>query len=256
MCSCVNIFWERSLRTLNMGSVLLRAHDNIGQQRINTAAIITLSLNRSSDLLLCLSVSICRYILCLYNEIAWHLVHFQLKRWIFGICNFLLNLRDILIYVYITFRILSYIFFWHIMSNSSDPHDDYSDIIDLPRPTNSKYPRMPNAARAAQFAPFAALDGLGKSIEEAKSPLPRSNKFRGWQPWFPLSSWSHFPKMDLMIMWPILRSRPALLVGMPVLRANCCLAWVTPKALFHENDTPGIFMTDKFFCFWFYKGDY
>ena len=36
--------------------------------------------------------------------------------------------------------------------------DKYDDIIDLPRP-ESRYPRMPRANRAAQFAPFAALTG-------------------------------------------------------------------------------------------------
>ena len=45
-----------------------------------------------------------------------------------------------------------------------------------------------------------------------------------------------------MIALPIFLSRPALLVGMPVSRANFCFIWVIPNALFNENDTPGIFM--------------
>lgn len=44
---------------------------------------------------------------------------------------------------------------------------DYSDIIDLPSPTSEKHPRMSRSARAAQFAPFAALVGYEDSIREA-----------------------------------------------------------------------------------------
>lgn len=43
---------------------------------------------------------------------------------------------------------------------------DYSDIIDLPRPEPQRHTRMPIAARAAQFAPFAALSGYAAVIEE------------------------------------------------------------------------------------------
>ena len=48
--------------------------------------------------------------------------------------------------------------------------------------------------------------------------------------------------MDLMMTLPILRSRPALVSGMPVSRAIFCFAWVIPNALFQENATPGIFI--------------
>lgn len=48
------------------------------------------------------------------------------------------------------------------------------------------------------------------------------------------------PKMALMIAPPILRSIPALVVGMPVWRVKLRLACVMPKALFHENERPGI----------------
>lgn len=43
----------------------------------------------------------------------------------------------------------------------------YDDIIDLPSPTSEKHPRMSRAARAAQFAPFAALTGYEDAINEA-----------------------------------------------------------------------------------------
>lgn len=53
-----------------------------------------------------------------------------------------------------------------------------------------------------------------------------------------------FPSKALMIALPIFLSRPALLVGMPVSRANFCFIWVIPNALFNENDTPGIFIEE------------
>lgn len=42
----------------------------------------------------------------------------------------------------------------------------YDDIINLPHHTSSKHPRMTRTARAAQFAPFAALTGLDDEMEE------------------------------------------------------------------------------------------
>ena len=42
---------------------------------------------------------------------------------------------------------------------------DYSDIIDLPHPVSKKQPPMPVEARAAQFAPFAALTGLDEMMD-------------------------------------------------------------------------------------------
>lgn len=51
-----------------------------------------------------------------------------------------------------------------------------------------------------------------------------------------------FLKNDFIIALPIFRSSPAFEVGMPVLRANCCLTCVKPIARFQENDNPGIFM--------------
>lgn len=43
----------------------------------------------------------------------------------------------------------------------------YDDIIALPRPEPKTHPPMPRLARAAQFAPFAALSGYEAVIAEA-----------------------------------------------------------------------------------------
>lgn len=42
----------------------------------------------------------------------------------------------------------------------------YDDIIDLPPPTSALHKRMPRIARAAQFAPFAAMVGHDLAIAE------------------------------------------------------------------------------------------
>ncbi|MDD7615429.1 MAG: hypothetical protein PUJ59_08000 [Clostridiaceae bacterium] len=42
----------------------------------------------------------------------------------------------------------------------------YDDIINMPHHTSTKHPRMTRTARAAQFAPFAALTGLDDEMEE------------------------------------------------------------------------------------------
>ena len=42
----------------------------------------------------------------------------------------------------------------------------YDDIIDLPHHVSEKHPHMSREDRAAQFAPFAALTGHDKAIEE------------------------------------------------------------------------------------------
>ena len=44
--------------------------------------------------------------------------------------------------------------------------NDYSDILTLPHPDPRNRTRMTMQARAAQFAPFAALTGHGAAIEE------------------------------------------------------------------------------------------
>lgn len=42
----------------------------------------------------------------------------------------------------------------------------YDDIINLPHYVSKKQPQMSREARAAQFAPFAALTGYGDAVEE------------------------------------------------------------------------------------------
>lgn len=52
--------------------------------------------------------------------------------------------------------------------------DRYADIIDLPHYEPQRHPRMSASARAAQFAPFAALTGYDAAIEEtARQTDPR-----------------------------------------------------------------------------------
>ena len=43
---------------------------------------------------------------------------------------------------------------------------EYDDIIHLPHYEPKRHPRMPMAARAAQFAPFAAVSGHDAAIRE------------------------------------------------------------------------------------------
>ena len=47
-----------------------------------------------------------------------------------------------------------------------DPRVIYADIIDLPHPRSANHPPMSLYARAAQFAPFAALTGYEDMISE------------------------------------------------------------------------------------------
>ena len=44
--------------------------------------------------------------------------------------------------------------------------DNYDDIINLPRHVSPNRPKMAMIDRAAQFAPFAALTGYDKAIDE------------------------------------------------------------------------------------------
>lgn len=51
---------------------------------------------------------------------------------------------------------------------------------------------------------------------------------------------TYFLKRACRRNFPILRSTPALDVGIPVCLAKFCFACVIPKALFHEKVNPGI----------------
>ena len=42
----------------------------------------------------------------------------------------------------------------------------YEDLLHLPHPTSLRHPRMSMTARAAQFAPYAALTGYGELVDE------------------------------------------------------------------------------------------
>lgn len=49
--------------------------------------------------------------------------------------------------------------------------NDYEDIINLPYPYPSSHRKMSQLNRAAQFAPFAALNGFEEAIEQASQIL-------------------------------------------------------------------------------------
>lgn len=49
--------------------------------------------------------------------------------------------------------------------------DTYDDIINLPHPTSAKHPRMSMHARAAQFAPFAAINGHKQAIDNSSKEV-------------------------------------------------------------------------------------
>ena len=49
--------------------------------------------------------------------------------------------------------------------DGGDPHR-YDDILSLPHPVSALHPPMPRRDRAAQFAPYSALTGLGAAITE------------------------------------------------------------------------------------------
>ena len=53
--------------------------------------------------------------------------------------------------------------------------NDYSDIIALPHPVSKRHAQMSMDARAAQFAPFAALSGYEDAIQDA-AKLPYEEK--------------------------------------------------------------------------------
>ena len=45
-------------------------------------------------------------------------------------------------------------------------NNSYDDIINLPHPVSKNHPQMPLRDRAAQFAPFSALTGLGRALKQ------------------------------------------------------------------------------------------
>lgn len=50
---------------------------------------------------------------------------------------------------------------------NTDATERYADIIHLPHPVSRRHPQMSMADRAAQFSPFAALNGHDAAIAEA-----------------------------------------------------------------------------------------
>lgn len=48
-----------------------------------------------------------------------------------------------------------------------EAEEKYGDIIDLPHPLSKSHTPMPQRDRAAQFAPFAALNGFSSKIRKA-----------------------------------------------------------------------------------------
>ena len=50
---------------------------------------------------------------------------------------------------------------------------EYEDLLDLEHPTFPNHPPMPVKDRAAQFQPFAALDGFEAAIEQAREEFER-----------------------------------------------------------------------------------
>ena len=44
--------------------------------------------------------------------------------------------------------------------------EDYDDIINLPHHVSKRHPQMSMWKRAAQFAPFAAMEGYKEAIEK------------------------------------------------------------------------------------------
>ena len=64
------------------------------------------------------------------------------------------------------------------MTQRMTVREKYADIIDLPRP-ESKRKKMSPEARAAQFAPFAALTGYHESVEETEEAHTIANETGG-----------------------------------------------------------------------------
>ena len=56
--------------------------------------------------------------------------------------------------------------------------DPYAGLYDLPHPVSSRHPQMSLHDRAAQFAPFSALTGLGEAIEVTKADAVKSSELQ------------------------------------------------------------------------------
>lgn len=91
----------------------------------------------------------------------------------------------------------------------NDKQNCYDDIIDLPHHVSTVHPRMPRADRAAQFSPFAALQGYEEAIvetgrttdrkaelsEDAKEALDESLRFL-------LKQITHHPEVSISYFRP------------------------------------------------------
>jgi len=56
--------------------------------------------------------------------------------------------------------------------------NDYDDIINHPHHVSKKHPQMSMMARAAQFAPFAALTGYDAAIDDTKRKVEQEWKVK------------------------------------------------------------------------------
>lgn len=82
----------------------------------------------------------------------------------------------------------------------------YDDIIHLSRPVSSRRTPMPASARAAQFAPFAALTGFEDSLDETARLTERSHER---------------PEDDLALLNEQLRTLMESTPGQPVVTLTC-----------------------------------
>lgn len=55
----------------------------------------------------------------------------------------------------------------------------YDDIINLPHHTSDHHPQMTLSARAAQFSPFAALDGFDEAVDETARSTDEKRELTG-----------------------------------------------------------------------------
>ena len=64
--------------------------------------------------------------------------------------------------------------------------DNYADIINLPHHVSKRHRQMPLAERAAQFAPFAALEGHAAAVSSTAQLVrlqveEREKQQAGWK---------------------------------------------------------------------------